>query len=139
VHWQLFDPAATVPGDRCGRLQMYILLVEDDRPLLETIMDALVFEGFDVCGVETGDEAAGLIEKPSEEFNLLITDIDLPGKRDGLGVASLMHRLHPALPVIYITGSPDAIEYLGLEETLLPKPFKLQMLLSMVQELLAEG
>lgn len=115
---------------------MCILLVEDEQPIRALVVDALELAGFDVFEAGTGDRAVDLIEAPPKEFTLLITDIDLPGDRNGLAVGGLMRRRHPTLPIIYITGRPGAVGPLGPKEALLPKPFRLQSLLRMVQDLL---
>jgi two-component system, OmpR family, response regulator len=117
---------------------MCILLVEDDQPVREVVVEALADEGFEVCEAETGDQAAGLIEKPPKTFRLLMTDVDLPGKRDGINLARLMQRRHPALPVLYMTGRPEKVGTLGPREALLAKPFTFQDMFRAVRALLAD-
>lgn len=117
---------------------MCILLVEDETVLRETLADALANEGFEVCQAETSDQAADLIETPPTVFLLLITNIDLPGKRDGPGIAQLIHHTHPSLPVLYITGRPDRMSAIGPREAALSKPFTLQHMIGVVQHLLGK-
>lgn len=116
---------------------MCILLVEDEALIREIVQDALSFGGFDVCEASTGDYAAALIKDPPRNFTLLITDLNLPGMRNGLDVGRLMRGRHPLLPIIYITARPDIVGPLRPRETLLPKPFSLQNLLDTVHGVLA--
>ena len=37
-------------------------------------------------------------------FTLLVTDIHMPGRLDGIGVAHFMRQRRPDIPVIYTTG-----------------------------------
>ena len=43
-------------------------------------------------------------------MRLIIADIDMPGQMDGVGLAIEARRLHPKIPVIFITGRPRAAE-----------------------------
>ena len=117
---------------------MCILLVEDEPHFRETVVDALADEDFETCEVATGDQAADLIEKPPKPLRLLMTDVDLPGKRDGLSLAQLMHRRHPSLPVLYMTARPDRIPSLGAKEALLAKPFSISNMIHAIRQLLTE-
>ena len=119
---------------------MCILLVEDEDLIREIVADELDFQGFEVCEARTGDDAAGLIENPPKVFSLLITDIHMPGRRDGIEVARLMRQRHPMLPIIYTTGRPDMLNaprHLGWREFVLVKPYSPAHLLRMIRQLLA--
>jgi DNA-binding NtrC family response regulator len=119
---------------------MCILLVDDEDLIREILADELGFQGFDVCEAETGDQAAALIKSPPKVFTLLITDIHMPGNMNGIEVARLMRRHHPALPIIYTTGRPDmfnAIGPLGPKEVLVAKPFSATAIVDVVRRLLA--
>jgi DNA-binding response OmpR family regulator len=118
---------------------MCILLVEDEQPVREVVAEALTDEGFEVYEAKSGDEAARLINEPPKLISLLLTDVDLPGGRDGVSLARLMHKLHPTLPVIFITGRPDKIGTLAQKEVLLAKPFSFQNLMQTVREALQDS
>jgi two-component system OmpR family response regulator len=68
----------------------------------------------------------------------MVTDVDLPGEHDGIGLAGLMHHYHPLLPVLFITGRPDKVGGLGPNEALLAKPFSMLDLIHAVRRLLTE-
>jgi DNA-binding response OmpR family regulator len=118
-----------------------ILFVEDE-PLIRLILaEELTDAGFEVCQAENGDEAAKLIQGSPIAFTLLITDIHMPGERDGVAVARLMHRQNPLIPVIYITGRPDIFNKMtpvSANTAILAKPFLPSELARVARHLLGQ-
>lgn len=85
-----------------------ILVVEDEFLIRLTLAEALADDGFDVT--EAGDAAeAEAILREQAPFALMLTDIHLPGGVDGLMLVERVRAVAPALPVIYMTGRPDAL------------------------------
>ena len=120
---------------------MCILLVEDEWLIRVMIAEELVEGGFAVREAADSDEASALIAADPSAFTLLVTDVHMPGRLDGIGVARLVRERRPDLPVIYTTGRPDvlcALQPLGANEVLLPKPFELSSLLAAVRWLLGQ-
>ena len=120
---------------------MCILIVEDEALIRDILVDELSYQGFEVCEACTGDHAATLIENPAKVFSLLITDIHMPGQRDGLEVARLMRMHHPSLPIIYTTGRPDSLDVvapLGSKEAVVLKPYTPTVIIDVIRRLLAE-
>lgn len=118
---------------------MVILLVDDEPVVRLTLAEELRYTGFEVHEAKDGDEAADLIRNPPAPFSLLVTDIHMPGKLDGMQVAALMRARNPETPVVYITGRPEvlgAIEPPGAKEVLLAKPFTPSELVGVVHQLL---
>ncbi|MEI8045175.1 MAG: response regulator transcription factor [Verrucomicrobiota bacterium] len=77
---------------------MRICIVEDNKPLLENLR--LLLEGepsFSVVGAYPSAEAA-LREKPWQNADMLLVDIDLPG----LSGVDLIRRVHPEVPRLHI-------------------------------------
>jgi DNA-binding response OmpR family regulator len=121
-------------------LDVCVLLVEDEPLIRVVLAEELSHAGFEVCEAENGTQAAELIENPPNNLSLLITDIHMPGKLDGIEVAHLMRTRFPDVPIIYMTGRPDVLGRmggLGATEALLPKPFTPSSLLGMARQLLA--
>lgn len=117
---------------------MCILLVEDEW-LIRTIMaEELIEAGFDVTSVETGDEAMDLLtEEPG--FKILVTDIHMPGKTDGITLARVVRERYPNIPIIYTTGRPDALDRAGLpggRVFTLVKPYKPSRLIETIKDVL---
>src|SRR5215217_4797945 len=89
---------------RFGVAAVSALLIEDDdvaREILEGVLEAY---GLSVTAVDTGDEAIALLEQ-GFRYDLLVTDIRLPGRYDGWSVAEGARRHHPRISVIYVTAS----------------------------------
>lgn len=121
---------------------MCILVVEDEFLIRLMLAEELTESGFAVCEAENGDRASALIAAQPDAFTLLVTDVHMPGKLDGIEVARLLREHRPDIPIIYTTGRPDVIDALGPlgeQEVLIPKPFAPSELLAVVRRLLGVG
>jgi DNA-binding response OmpR family regulator len=119
---------------------MCVLIVEDEVLIRDILVEEFRSHGHDVCPVQTGDEAARLVEDPPKDFTLLITDVHLPGQHDGIDVGRLMRRRYPSLPIIYTTGRPDALAKLGSlgpGDAVVLKPYTPSQIMDVVRQLLA--
>lgn len=72
-----------------------------------TLVEALSDEGFEVLEAETGDAALPILQS-NPAIRLLLTDIQLPGTLNGRTLAAKARENLPNLPVIFMTGRPDA-------------------------------
>ena len=81
-----------------------IIVADDEKYVLELILEILSEEGFLVKGVSSGEEAVKL--SMHEKFNLMIVDASLPGM-DGLETFSAVKEKQPHIVGILITGSND--------------------------------
>jgi PAS domain S-box-containing protein len=84
-----------------------VLVVEDDdvvRLIGSTMMESL---GFEVLTCGNADEALDvLIDDP--EFDVVFTDMMMPGSMGGLGLAETVERLYPSMRVVLTSGWSDA-------------------------------
>lgn len=120
-------------------MEKSILIVDDDRVILNTIKFILQSEGFTVDTAETGREA---IEKSETQFfNLALLDIKLPDM-EGTELLMKMHTQEPRMMKIMITGHPtleNVVEALNLgADAYIIKPVKVEELLKVVDEKLKE-
>ncbi len=111
-----------------------ILLIEDDRGITETLQRVLADEGHVVAVEKRGDE--GLARAVKDSFNVVLTDLRLPGL-NGLELVRQLHAAQPRLPIILITAfgtTETAIEAtkFGAYDYLL-KPFDMLQLLELVR------
>lgn len=83
-----------------------VLVVEDEEFVRGVLSEVLASEGFEVTEAACGDEAAGLIDR-ADCFDLLLTDVHMPGRLDGLAVAERARATHPGLPIVVVTGRPE--------------------------------
>src|SRR6266700_1057016 len=111
-----------------------ILLIEDDAGIRDTLRRALAEEGHEVAVEKRGDE--GLARAGKDRFNLVITDLKMPGL-SGLELVRQLHTAQPRLPIILITAygtTETAIEAtkFGAYDYVL-KPFHVPGLLDLVR------
>ena len=82
-----------------------VLLVEDDPGIREVLADLLTRLGYDVTVAGTGEDAAALT--PQQPFELLLTDVMLPGI-SGTELAGQLAERWPDMAVVVMSGySPD--------------------------------
>jgi nitrogen regulation protein NR(I) len=115
-----------------------ILLIEDDSAIVVTLRRVLVEEGHNVKVEKRGD--AGLAVAMSDPFDVIITDMKLPGM-NGLEVVRELHAAKPRVPIILMTAhgtTETAIEAtkFGAYEYLL-KPFEIPELIGLVEKAIA--
>ena len=78
-----------------------ILIIDDDKIILDSLCGFLATEGFETDGAETYKAALSRLE--TNRYNLVITDIRLPDG-DGLEILDLVRNKHPQTVSIVITG-----------------------------------
>jgi DNA-binding NtrC family response regulator len=81
--------------------QKSILVIDDDRIILDSLLEFLSLEGFETRGAETLKGALARLEK--EDYCLVLTDVNLPDG-DGLDLVDIIRKRHPQTVVIVITG-----------------------------------
>ncbi len=105
-----------------------ILLVEDEYVIRLTLAEALSDAGYQVEEAQSSDEALTVTQALAEagqRIALLITDIQLPGPMDGLGLVQALRQRQPELPAIYVTGRPDAMgkTHMSARDVFVAKPY----------------
>ncbi|MDJ0803458.1 MAG: response regulator [Desulfobacterales bacterium] len=113
-----------------------VLVVDDERSILELFDYALRINGYEV---ETASDGYEGLQKFSEgRFDLVITDILLNGT-DG---RDLLERIRssdkPRTPVIGVSGTPWLLEKTDFDHVL-EKPFSIQRLIDSVNGLIKRG
>lgn len=107
-----------------------ILLADDEPTFLGATADLLRREGFDCVTVPDGEEA--LVRLAEQDFDLLITDLEMPGNSD-LHVVRRVGERGDSLPVIVLTGYPSVRSAMACIElpvaAYLTKPVDFQLLL----------
>jgi len=114
-----------------------ILVVEDDRALLHGLLDVLVFNGYEVKGVEDGGVA--LRVGVDEQFDLILLDVMLP-TIDGFSICKEIRKEKPAQGIIIITakGAEDDIVtgFKAGADDYITKPFSLREVMVRVEAVL---
>lgn len=80
-----------------------LLLVDDDPVPRETLATLLMGEGFQVVTAATGEEAERLLRSAKPPFDLVITDLVMPGK-SGMDVLKAALNTNPSCTVLVLTG-----------------------------------
>ncbi len=115
-----------------------VLVVEDEAMVRLILAETLEAEGFEVVEAATGDEAARLIDE-ADGFDLVVTDIQMPGKLDGIAVGQWMRTRHADVPVIYVTGRPESMVTSSLRrrDAFVRKPYGPRDIIAVVSRVLA--
>ncbi|MCZ2097623.1 MAG: response regulator [Anaerolineae bacterium] len=119
-----------------------ILVIEDDRSILENTLEILEYEGFEVFGA--GDGCEGLAQVQRRAPDIIICDILMP-KLDGYGVLKAL-RADPTtrqIPLVFISAAPSeeilaATTKMGASDYLV-KPFRASDLIRIVRTILHNG
>lgn len=114
-----------------------VLVVEDDAPIRSGIVDSLTISGYDV--IETGDGARALKLVISEEYDIALLDVVLPGA-DGLTILKAIRKERPTTPVLMLTAKgseSDRVQGLKLgADDYIVKPFSIMELLARIEAVL---
>ena len=119
-----------------------ILLVEDAEPLRKLAQAFLESNGFRVLSAPSGEAAIEIAARHSGNFDLLLTDVVMPGM-NGRVLAEQLSMRQPGLKVLFMSGYTDSfIAGHGVLEkgtNLLHKPFTEEVFISKVREVLDGG
>ena len=104
-------PAARVSSRLC-------ILVVDDEPLIRmTAADLLTDAGYNVVEAANADEALRLIEKEPRRYSHVFTDVQMPGKINGLMLAHLVTTLYTDIMVV-VTSADRRLQDEAIEQYL---------------------
>lgn len=102
-----------------------ILVAEDEPEVLAALDKTLRKAGYTVVTAKSGDDAFAIFQGDSN-FDVLLTDIVMPGELQGIGLARALRRLKPDLPAVFMSGyaREEAAHGNGIrpEDTRLMKP-----------------
>ena len=118
-----------------------VLLVDDDVDLLFTLARVLEYNDFAVTMASTVSEALKHIS--SGQYDVLLTDLHMPGAGDGLTVISAMRHANPKAVTMLLSSFPemDAAAQAILLQTdeILVKPMNMTALVDAIKKRLASG
>jgi PAS domain S-box-containing protein len=114
-----------------------VLVVEDNPEVLGVSVSMLEQLGYDVHAVVDATSALAAIEK--EDFDIVVSDIVMPGSMDGTALANAIRARKPDLPVLLMTGYSPAVAQTDSEFAILRKPFQVSDLGRTITRLIAEA
>ena len=117
-------------------MQTRVLVVDDERSILDLLSTALEFEGYDVHLASTGEEALQLAQG---DFDAILLDVMLPGM-DGFEVATKLREQGMDTPILFLSardGVDDRVKGLLLGgDDYVTKPFSLSEVSARLQAVL---
>jgi two-component system response regulator GlrR len=112
-----------------------VLLVDDDKDLLQLIAMRLTAAGYAVTAVESGEQALASLAVARPQ--VVITDLRMEGM-DGMALFDAIHRDSPSMPVVILTAHGTIPEAVAATRrgvySFLTKPFEPKVLLDTVAE-----
>ncbi|MFW2830068.1 histidine kinase famiy protein [Sphingomonas sp. ID0503] len=115
----------------------HILVVEDSAEVLDLATEILTAAGYQVTIASSGEEGLRLFQENPQSFDLLFTDLVMPGGINGLVLAEEVGRIAPELPVLMTTGYNEELVADGPARPandVLGKPYRRSELLDRVRE-----
>jgi DNA-binding NtrC family response regulator len=115
-----------------------ILIVDDDRDLLDTLAEAFIYTGHNVTGAENGLIALEIYKH--NIFEIAIVDVELP-EMNGLELTAEIKKLNKNFPIVLITGyshlyKPQDVLKLDVE-AFLRKPLNIPELISIIEQIVS--
>ncbi len=119
----------------------HVLVVEDDDLVRKHTVQSLETLGYTVTAFPNGESAIEAV-RSGLSFDLLLTDVVLPGRMSGKDVANALATIVPTAKVLYMSGyTENSIVHHGRLDAginLLSKPFRLGDLARKIRQVLAQ-
>jgi len=114
-------PSASPPSPP-GTESPHVLLVDDEKLLVELSTELLISQGFRVSGFTDPQAALAAVRQQPMAFDVVITDLTMPGMT-GLELAAELRRLRADLPVILASGyggdvTPERAQRMGIRQVI---------------------
>ncbi|WP_250527052.1 hybrid sensor histidine kinase/response regulator [Caballeronia sp. GAWG2-1] len=117
-----------------------VLLVEDNEEVAAGTEALLAMMGHHVSYVFNADTAVTVLEGAREAsefpFDVVLSDIHMPGKISGIDLAEMLQRFEPRIPVILVTGYAEELDRARhVDARVLSKPFDIALLDALLHEI----
>ena len=102
-----------------------VLVIDNESVMRRFVRRTLEAKDFQVEEARDGESALALIQARKEPFDLVLTDLSMPGI-DGRQVSETLARYRPGMAVLGMSGNPDAVPRIGPGDTpvrVMVKPF----------------
>jgi DNA-binding response OmpR family regulator len=113
-----------------------ILIVDDTEGIRTLLKEALEVHNFEVIDASTVTEALHYIA--TETFDVLITDLHMPGAGDGFTVVSAMRHTQPSALTMVLSGFPNVQEAMAAiilqADEILVKPLEISTLVDLIEQ-----
>ena len=137
----MLDSSVGLSVGETVRARPRLLTAEDDSDLRTVMQAILELHGFHVTACVDG-EVAEAVYREQQPFDLLVTDLEMPGK-SGAELALSLCELNPTLPVLIVSGANidarELQEFRSKGWTFVSKPFVVLNLIHQISTLLARS
>lgn len=114
-----------------------VLIVEDEFLIMEDMADVLEASGYPVRRAWNGEEALDILEE-HDDIGIVFTDINMPGRVNGLALAEQIGERWPCIRLILTSGAVRAAELdLPAAGCFIPKPYPPQAVVRTIDRMLA--
>jgi two-component system cell cycle response regulator CpdR len=113
-----------------------VLVVDNESVMRRFVRRSLEAKHFHVEEARDGGSALALIQARKEPFDLVLTDLSMPGI-DGRQVSETLARYRPSVAVLCMSGNPDAVPHVSPGDTpvrVMLKPFTAEDLYHAVRD-----
>ena len=125
----LKPPAAAEPQPAADAPPGVVLLVEDDDNVARAVTAMLGELGYRVVRAADAASALAVLDRGEETFDVMFSDMVMPGPMDGAALAEAVLQRRPDLPVVLTTGFSEAAEAAARKGLrLLAKPYRIEAL-----------
>lgn len=112
------------------------LVVDDDPAIRSYLVRILIRQGWRCLEAANAADGQRMVEGLQGAVDLVLTDIEMPGETDGIGLAHWLRASFPGIPVILVTGSG---EHPAEDFPLVSKPCKPEAILAAVSGITRRG
>jgi CheY-like chemotaxis protein len=131
----------STPADKISPLSVETILVIDNdvlvrKPISQYLRDC----GYRVLEVASADEAVAILQKPSIQIDVILSDIEMSGSMNGFGFARWARSVRPGIQIV-LAGTPgrtvQAAAELCDDGPMFMKPYDHKIVLEHIKRLLA--
>ena len=129
-------------GDKRSEGSETILLVDDEKNILDVTQDMLGHFGYTSIAAESGERALEIFRIEKERIDLVILDLSMPGMGGDRCLEELL-KIDPEIKIIITSGHPSHRKEREMLKSgaisFISKPFSLTDILKEVREVLEKG
>jgi CheY-like chemotaxis protein len=114
-----------------------VLVIEDEVWVRVEIAESLREAGFTVIEASNGDEAMTFL-RTVDSVALVVSDIQMPGKVDGLALAAWLRHEMPYIAIVLVSGRLPADSLSTMADAAFEKPVDTTLLAKKVGQLLGD-
>jgi CheY-like chemotaxis protein len=116
-----------------------VLVVEDEMLLRMRAVDMVEDAGFTPLEAVDAEEAVAILESRSD-IALLLTDIQMPGTMDGLGLAHSVRERWPPIKIILVSGQLTLMDIeIPAESRFFGKPLEAREMIAEMQSMIGHA